>query len=99
MDEAELGRWADSKVEFDPGIFQHLQVSFPWREQLPAITCPILLVTGDPTAGAIINPQVAREAASLWQQREEGSKNRLKQAKDLTMVTLYASYIASRKRA
>ena len=55
-DEAELGPWADSEVEFDPGIFQHLQVSFLWREQLPAITCPILLVTGDPTAGAIVTP-------------------------------------------
>ena len=69
-DEAELGPWADSKVEFDPGILQHLRVSFPWSEQLPAITCPILLVTGDPTAGAIVTPQVAQEAASLWRQGE-----------------------------
>ena len=59
-----------SKVEFDPGILQHLQVSFPWREQLPAITCPILLVTGDPAASAIVTPQVAQEAASLWRQGE-----------------------------
>lgn len=69
-DEVELGPWADSKVEFDPGIFQHLQVSFPWREQLPTITCPILLVTGDPASGAIVSPQVAQEAASLWRQGE-----------------------------
>ena len=69
-DEAELDPWADSKVEFDSGILQHLRVSFPWREQLPAITCPILLVTGDPAAGAIVTPQVAQEAASLWRQGE-----------------------------
>ncbi|HYA99484.1 MAG TPA: alpha/beta hydrolase [Ktedonobacteraceae bacterium] len=69
-DEVELGPWADSKVEFDTDIFQHLQVTFPWREQLSTITCPILLVTGDPAAGAIVTPQVAREAASLWRQGE-----------------------------
>ena len=45
-------------------------MSFPWREQLPAITCPYLLVTGDPAAGAIVTPQVAQEAASLWRQGE-----------------------------
>ncbi len=69
-DEVELGPWADSKVEFDPGIFQLLQISFPWREQLSAITCPILLVTGDPAASAIVTSQVAQEAASLWRQGE-----------------------------
>ena len=69
-DEAELGPWTDSKIEFDPGIFQHLQVMFPWREMLSAITCPILLVTGDPAAGAIVTPQVAQEVASLWQRGE-----------------------------
>jgi len=69
-DEAELGPWADSKIEFDPGILQHLQVMFPWREMLPASTCPILLVTGDPAAGAIVTPQVAQEVSSLWQRGE-----------------------------
>jgi len=69
-DEVELGPWADSKVEFDQGIFQHLQVTFRWREQLSAIPCPILLITGDPTAGAIVTPQVAQEATSLWRQGE-----------------------------
>jgi hypothetical protein len=69
-DEAELGPWADSKIEFDPGIFQHLQMMFPWRELLPAITCPILLVTGDHAVGAILTPQVAQEVASLWQRDE-----------------------------
>ena len=69
-EEVELGPWADSKAEFDPGIFQHLQVTFPWREQLQTITCAILLVTGDPAAGAIVTPQAAREAASLWHQGE-----------------------------
>jgi len=69
-DEVELGPWSDSKVEFDQSIFQHLQVTFPWREQLPAITCPILLVTGDPASGAIVTPGVAHETASLWRQGE-----------------------------
>lgn len=69
-DEVELGPWATSKVEFDAEVFQHLERGFPWREQLPRISCPIQLVIGDPRAHAIVNIQVAQEAASLWQRGE-----------------------------
>jgi pimeloyl-ACP methyl ester carboxylesterase len=68
--EVELRPWADSKVEFDTDIFQHLHASFPWREKLQAITCPFLLVTGDPTAGAILTPEMAQEVVSRWQYGE-----------------------------
>lgn len=67
-DEVELRPWAESKVEFDTDIFQHLHVRFPWREKLPTITCPILLITGEPSAGAILTHEMAQEVASLWRQ-------------------------------
>ena len=37
----------------------------PWREILLRITCPTLLVTGDPASRAIVTPQAAQEALSL----------------------------------
>lgn len=69
-DEVELAPWAASKVEFNPDVFQHLQGVFPWRELLPRIACPILLVTGDPEAHAIVTPQAAAETAQLWHNGE-----------------------------
>lgn len=69
-DEVELGPWADSKVEFNPEVFQHLEQIIPWRDYLPRISCPVQLVIGDPQAHAIVSPQLAQEAASLWQHGE-----------------------------
>src|SRR6185312_1878253 len=69
-DEVELAPWTDSKVEFDSEVFRHWEGHFSWRELLPRISCPILLVTGDPAAHAIVTPQIAQEAANLWQQGE-----------------------------
>lgn len=69
-DEVELAPWANSKVEFDAEVFRYLEGRFPWRELLPRISCPILLVTGDAAAHSIVTPQIAQEAASLWQQGE-----------------------------
>lgn len=67
-DEIELAPWVESKLEFNPDVFGHLERVIPWRDLLPRIRCPILLVTGDPEAHAIVTPQVAQEAARLWQQ-------------------------------
>lgn len=69
-DEVELEPWAESKVEFDPAVFQYLERLAPWREVLPHITCPLLLVTGDPAAHAIITPEMAQEAKRLCPQTE-----------------------------
>lgn len=67
-DEVELGPWADSKGEFNPAVFQYMERLAPWREVLPHITCPLLLVTGDPAAHAIITPEIARETVKLCPQ-------------------------------
>ena len=45
--------WAESKVQVSPNVVQTFdQPEPPWREALPQITCPILLITGDPARGA-----------------------------------------------
>jgi pimeloyl-ACP methyl ester carboxylesterase len=66
--EVELAPWVASKMEFNPDVFGHLERVVPWRDLLPRIRCPILLVTGDPEAHAIVTPQAAQEAARLWHQ-------------------------------
>jgi pimeloyl-ACP methyl ester carboxylesterase len=69
-DDIELDPWITSKLEFNPEVFQHLEHTFPWRTLLPRIACPLLLVTGDPSAHAIVTPQIALEACNLLQQGE-----------------------------
>jgi len=64
--EVELGPWADSKLQLSLRIFDFLGARFiPWPEIVPHITCPTLLITADPEAGAIVTPQVAQEVAGV----------------------------------
>jgi pimeloyl-ACP methyl ester carboxylesterase len=65
--EEEIIPWADSKVEFDPEVSDYRDTlrAYPWRSSLARIACPVRLITGDPERGAIVTPQVAREAEGL----------------------------------
>lgn len=65
--EEEIVPWAISKEETVPDIMAHRGVlgRYPWREVLARITCPVLLVTGDPERGAIVTPETARAVESL----------------------------------
>jgi pimeloyl-ACP methyl ester carboxylesterase len=65
------------EVEYEPWVTAQLQVSArfreapratdrpDWRELLPKVTCPVLLITADPERGAIVTPEVAAEAQRL----------------------------------
>lgn len=68
-DEAEFGPWADAKLQvssrFSTGGSVRPAEQMGWRDLLPKITCPTLLVTGDPERGAIVTPEAAAEAARL----------------------------------
>ncbi|GHO96400.1 alpha/beta hydrolase [Reticulibacter mediterranei] len=69
----EIGPWADSKGEMNIAILEPALAAvdtFRWREIMARIQCPILLITGDPKLGAIVTPETARQAASLWKQGE-----------------------------
>src|SRR5258708_19839893 len=69
-DEIELAHWSEAKVEFNLEFFQYLATVAPWRELFPGVACPILLVTGDPEYHAIVTPEIAQQAAHLWQNGE-----------------------------
>lgn len=60
--------WADAKAQFNLDVLRE-RVDFsspPWREVVHQLTCPVLLLTGEVERGAIVTPDVGREAAMLW---------------------------------
>jgi len=59
---------AETKVQVSPHVVQTFdQPEPPWRNALPRIACPILLITADSAKG-VFTPNDAREAASLWRE-------------------------------
>lgn len=59
--EAEIERWADSKIRFSPnvlGVFSDAaETDADWPAVLGQITCPVLLITGDAQAGALLTDE------------------------------------------
>lgn len=65
--EADYVPWAESKLQVSIEVFGALTAPYPhWQDTVPAITCPILLLTGDPDLEAIVTPEVAEKASGLW---------------------------------
>ncbi len=58
--EAEIQPWVDSKARMAPGVVSFLDAdpaaSLDWPRLLGQIACPALLITADPTLGAIAAP-------------------------------------------
>jgi N-formylmaleamate deformylase len=66
--EAECGPWADAKLQVSPNVFKVMEVPWtPWRQVVGRIRCPVLLITGAPSEGALVTSEVAQEAADVWQ--------------------------------
>lgn len=65
--EEEILPWAEAKGEYQPEVYDKRLIfrSYPWREAISRIKCPVLLVTGDPEKGALVTPKIAQEAAGL----------------------------------
>jgi len=64
--DAELGPWADAKLQFSPNVLSVFDAgtaaSIEWSRVLRAITCPALLIMGDQERGGIVT---AASAAAL----------------------------------
>ena len=61
--EAELAPWAKSKTQFDPTLFERLQMNMTTYEELvPKISVPTLLITAD---GGIVSGEVTERARAL----------------------------------
>jgi N-formylmaleamate deformylase len=63
--EAEIGPWAESKFQFDTGLFTRLDFERPsYTEQVPKIRCSALLIISD---GGVVTAKTAEQAAAqLW---------------------------------
>ncbi len=65
--EEEFPAWAESKLQVSERFSTALR--FPerpdWRELLPRVRCPLLLITADPERGAIVEPETEAEARRL----------------------------------
>lgn len=72
-EEAILPEWAQSKHDFDPVFFDHLNINLmDWREMVKAINAPTLIVTGDVELGALITPSIGVVAIQLMDKGEFG---------------------------
>ena len=67
--EAELEPWAEAKQRFNLNVLsvfdQNNAASVDWPVVLRRITCPALLITGDPERGAIVTDESAMALKSL----------------------------------
>ncbi len=58
--EAELEPWVDSKLHFNLSVIDRLKdPQLDWATVARAASCPALLITGDPTQGALVTPPTA----------------------------------------
>ncbi|MEZ4664998.1 MAG: alpha/beta hydrolase [Caldilineaceae bacterium] len=65
-DESEFEPWSHAKKQVSPKVFGFGVAPSPalhWRVLVSKITCPTLLVTGDPELGGIVTPETAQEVA------------------------------------
>ena len=65
--ELEVEPWADAKMQFNLALVASgpLPGLRPWRPVAERLECPVLLITADPERGAIVTPDVARDASGL----------------------------------
>jgi N-formylmaleamate deformylase len=62
----ELEPWADAKLRLSFNVLSRgLDPAPDWKAALPKITCPALLITGDPARGAIVTPEAATALQKL----------------------------------
>jgi pimeloyl-ACP methyl ester carboxylesterase len=60
--------WAEGKGLFNLACLNELGPGQlpPWRDTARAISCPVLLITGDPALGGIVTMTLAEEAVRMW---------------------------------
>jgi N-formylmaleamate deformylase len=59
--EIELRPWAESKLQFDLNFLQIQRIlQRSWKEVVPEIDCPTLVITADPKKGALVTPEMAK---------------------------------------
>ena len=69
--EAELGPWADAKLQLSPRIaYNYTYVREPYYEVMARVRCPVLLITANVALGSNVTSEMAAEAQRIWPQTE-----------------------------
>ena len=64
--EDEIEPWARSKHDLDEGLFGRPTPAMPlFTDLLPQVTCPVLLLRGDPDRGGLITEDIAAESTRV----------------------------------
>jgi pimeloyl-ACP methyl ester carboxylesterase len=63
----EFEPWAEAKMRVSSHFANELRLprGQEWRDLLPLVTCPLLLVTSDPERGGIVTPETSEAAMQL----------------------------------
>ncbi|HEY4692379.1 MAG TPA: alpha/beta hydrolase [Bellilinea sp.] len=66
-DDSEFSQWARARQQFNLDTLNTVMIrAFPWHEIAPRLTCPGLLITGDPEYGAVITPALGEKITKAW---------------------------------
>jgi N-formylmaleamate deformylase len=66
--EVEIRPWAESKLQFDPRLFDFMVVNpRSYKEQVPKIKCPTLLIIAE---SGLVSRATAEDAAKLWKSKQ-----------------------------
>lgn len=64
---SEYFQWAKARLQVKTGAAMYYQEgAVEWRSLVKRITCPVLLITADTEAGAVVTSEVAKEASKTW---------------------------------
>ncbi|MFP3896526.1 MAG: alpha/beta fold hydrolase [Anaerolineales bacterium] len=101
--EDEVQPWADAKMQFSEHEELDLSIPLAWQEIARKITCPALLITGDPEEGAIVAPEVAQEALELMPQAElahiEGASHNIRRSQFEAYMEAIQDFLAAQREA
>lgn len=66
--QAEILPWAEAQGQFYTEIFSNgvAQLTSAWQVIVTHLTPPVLLLTGDPSRGSIVTPEIAQQALHSW---------------------------------
>ncbi len=70
-----------------------------WLDQLPRVTCPVLLVTSDPELGGIVTPAAADEARrilpALQVVRLSGAGHNIRREQFIPFIAAVRTFLAA----
>ena len=57
--------WVQAQKSVSPKVMQFGYTASPWWKIVPALTCPTLIISGDPEIGVVVSPELEAEIRSL----------------------------------